>query len=108
MIEWTEELLTQIAAGSRVALSYQGIDGYPMVLPFPVIFDREKRWFRLPIPQQSPVPTSEEQVSLTLLLYDTQAKFERYVLFYGHLTAVRSEWIFAPTDVVLPRWRRRA
>ena len=108
MIDWTEELLTQIAAGSRVALSYPGLDGYPVVLPFPVVFERDKRCFTLPIPQQRPNPASEEQVSLTLLHYDMQMKFERYMLFYGHLTETGSEWIFTPSDVVLPRWRRRA
>jgi hypothetical protein len=108
MIDWTEELLTQIAAGSRVALSYPGLDGYPVVLPFPLDFHRDKRCFTLPIPRQSPVPASVERVSLTHLHYDKQMKFERYVLFYGHLTEAGKEWIFTPSDVVLPRWRRRA
>jgi hypothetical protein len=67
MIDWTEELLVQIEAFSRVALSYPGIDGYPVVLPLPLVFDRDKRCFILPIPCQRPVPASEEQVSLTLL-----------------------------------------
>ena len=52
MIDWTEELLMQIEAASRVALSYPGVDGYPVVLPFPLAFDRDKRYFTLPIPQQ--------------------------------------------------------
>jgi hypothetical protein len=107
MIDWTEELLTQIEAGSRVALSYPGIDGYPVVLPFPLVFDRDKRRFTLPIPHQKPAPASEEQVSLTLLRYDEQTKFERYVLFYGRLSETGNEWIFTPLHVVLPRWRRR-
>ena len=107
MIDWTEELLTQIEAFSRVALSYPGIDGYPVVLPLPLAFDRDKRCFTLPIPQQRPTPASEEQGSLTLLHYDEQTKFERYVLFYGRLTEAGNEWIFTPSDVVLPRWRRR-
>ena len=108
MIEWTEELLTQIEAASRVALSYPGLDGYPVVLPFPVVFERDKRCFTLPIPQQRPTPASEEQVSLTLLHYEEQTKFERYVLFYGRLTEAGNVWTFSPSDVVLPRWRRRA
>jgi hypothetical protein len=107
MIEWTEELLTQIEAGSRVALSYPGLDGYPVVLPFPVAFDRDKRCFTLPVPHQSPAAASEEQVSLTLLRYDAQTGFERYVLFYGHVTETGKVWLFTPSDVVLPRWRRR-
>ena len=106
MIDWTEELLMQIESASRVVLSYPGVDSYPVVLPFPLVFDRDKRCFTLPIPHQRPVPASEEQVSLTLLYYDQQMKFERYVLFYGRLTETESEWIFTPLDVVLPRWRR--
>ena len=107
MIDWTEELFTQIEAGSRVALSYPGLDGYPVVLPFPVAFDRDKRCFILPMPQQSPTPASEEQVSLTLLLFDPQTRFERYVLFYGRLTETENVWTFNPSNVVLRRWRRR-
>jgi len=107
MIDWTEELFTQIAASSRVALSYPGIDGYPVVLPLPFTFDRGKRCFILPMPCQRPVPASEEQVSLTLLHYDEQFKGERYVLFYGHLTETGNEWIFTPSHVVLPQWRSR-
>ena len=108
MIDWTEELLMQIEASSRVALSYLGVDGYPVVLPLPLVFDREKRCFTLPIPHQRPVPASEEQVSLTLLHYDEQMKSERYLLFYGHLTEKGNEWIFTPSQVVLRRWGRRA
>ncbi len=108
MIDWTEELLTQIEGFSYVALSYPGIDGYPVVLPFPLVFDRDKRYFTLLIPQQRPAPASEEQVSLTLLHYDEQTKFERYLLLYGHLTETGNEWIFTPSHVVLPRWGRRA
>ncbi len=40
MIDWTEELLTQIEVYNRVALSYPGVDGYPVVLPLPLVFDR--------------------------------------------------------------------
>ena len=107
MIDWTEELLAQIEAGSRVALSYPGLDGYPVVLPFPLAFDRNKRCFTLPIPQQKLAPASEEPVSLTLLHYDKQTGFERYVLFYGRLTERGNEWTFTPLHVVLRRWRRR-
>jgi len=108
MIDWTEELLTQIEAFSRVALSYPGIDGYPVVLPLPLAFDRDKRCFTLPIPHQRPVPASKEQVSLTLLRYDEQMKGERYLLFYGHLTETGKEWTFTPSRVVLRQWGRRA
>ena len=108
MIDWTEELLTQIEAFSRVALSYPGIDGYPVVLPLPLAFDKDKRYFTLPIPHQRPVLASMEQVSLTLLRYDEQMKFERYLLLYGYLTETANEWIFTPSQVVLPRWGRRA
>ena len=107
MIDWTEELLTQIEASSRVALSYPGIDGYPVVLPLPLAFDKDKRYFTLPIPHQRPVLASMEQVSLTLLRYDEQMKGERYLLFYGHLTETGNEWIFTPTHVVLRQWGRR-
>jgi hypothetical protein len=107
MIDWTEELLTQIEGFSQVALSYPGIDGYPVVLPFPLVFDRDKRCFTLPIPHQRPDPASEEKVSLTLLRYDEQMKFERYLVLYGHLTETENEWIFTPSHVVLPRWGRR-
>lgn len=108
MLDWTEDLFTHIEAASRVALSYPGIDGYPVVLPLPLVFDRDKRCFTLPIPHQRPVPASEEQVSLTLLYYDEQMKGERYVLFYGHLTETGNEWIFTPSQMVLTRWRRGA
>src|SRR5438128_12498103 len=97
MIDWTEELLMQIEAFSSVALSYLGIDGYPVVLPLPLVFDRDKRCFILPIPHQRPIPASEEQVSLTLLHYDEQTKFDRYLLFYGQLTQLGTEWILSPT-----------
>jgi hypothetical protein len=107
MIDWTEELFTQIAASSRVALSYPGIDGYPVVLPLPFTFDRDKRCFILPIPNQRPTPASEELVSLTLLHYDEQSKGERYVLFYGHLSETGNEWTFTPSRIVLPQWRSR-
>ena len=108
MIEWTAELLTQIEASRRAALSYPGIDGYPVVLPLPLAFDRDKRCFTLPIPHQKPVPASQEQVSLTLLRYDEHMKSERYVLFYGHLTETGNEWTFTPSHVVLRQWGRRA
>ena len=108
MIDWTEELLKQIEASSRVALSYPGIDDYPVVLPLPFVFNQEKRCFILPIPQQRPIPTSEERVSMTLLYYDEQMKGERYVLFYGHLSETGNEWTFTPSYVALPKWRRRA
>src|SRR2546429_401332 len=74
----------------------------------PLVFDRDKRCFTLPIPHQRPVPTSEEQVSLTLLRYDEQMKGERYLLFYGHMTETGKEWTFTPSQVVLRQWGRRA
>ena len=107
MIDWTEDLFAQIAAASRVVLSYPDIEGYPVVLPLPLVFDRDKRCFTLPIPQQRLVPTSEERVSLTLLHYDEQMKGERYLLFYGHLTETENEGLFILSHVVLPRWGRR-
>ena len=97
----------QIEAFSRVVLSYPDIEGYPVVLPLPLVFDRDKRCFTLPIPQQRLVPTSEERVSLTLLHYDEQMKGERYLLFYGHLTETENEGLFILSHVVLPRWGRR-
>jgi hypothetical protein len=108
MIDWTDELLTQIEAFSRVALSYPGFDGYPVVLPLPLAFDRAKRCFTLPIPHQKPAPASEEQVSLTLLYYDEQIKGERYLLFYGYVTETGKKWIFTPSHMVLRQWGRRA
>ena len=97
----------QIEAFNRVVLSYPDIEGYPVVLPLPLVFDRDKRCFTLPIPQQRPVPASEERVSLTLLHYDEQMKGERYLLFYGHLTETENEGLFILSHVVLPRWGRR-
>ena len=38
MIDWTDDLLAQIEAASRGALSYPGTDGYPVVLPLPLDF----------------------------------------------------------------------
>ncbi|MGO8950792.1 MAG: hypothetical protein ACLQUY_24695 [Ktedonobacterales bacterium] len=108
MIDWTEELMTQIEAFSRVALSYTDSDGYPVVLPLPLTFDRDTRCFTLLPPNQRPVPASDEQVSLTLLRYDEPMKMERYLLFYGQLTETGNEWIFTPLQVVLPQWGRRA
>jgi hypothetical protein len=108
MMDWTEELLTQVEAANRVALSYAGSDGYPVVLPFPLVFDRDKRSFTLPMPHQAPVPASEKQASLTLLFYDEQTKSEQYLLFYGRLTEAGNAWMFIPSEVVLQRWRRRA
>ena len=107
MIDWTEELLMQIEAFSRGALSYLGIDGYPVVLPVLLAFDRDKGCFTLSIPQQRPAPAPGEQVSLTLLHYDEQIKGERYLLFYGHLTGAGEKWTFTPSDVVIRRWRGR-
>ena len=105
-MEWTKELLTQVEGASRMILSYLDSDGYPIVLPFPLIFDRDKRYFSLPIPQHSPLPASKESVSLTLLHFDQHMKRERYTLFYGQLTETGQDWIFTPSHVVLPRWRR--
>src|SRR5260370_38718303 len=108
MMDWAAQLPTKLEAFSRVVLSYPGIDGYPVVLPLPLTFDKDKRFFTLPIPHQRLVPASEEQVSLTLLRYDEQMKGERYLLFYGHMTETGKEWTFTPSQVVLRRWGRRA
>jgi len=33
-------------------------------------------------------------------------KFERYLVLYGHVTDTGNEWIFTPSQVVLPQWGR--
>ncbi len=54
MIEWTDELIAQIGSYSRAALSYLGLDGYPITLPLPFTFDRGEHRFTFPRPSQSP------------------------------------------------------
>jgi hypothetical protein len=109
MIEWTNEFLAQIDLYSRAALSYMGLDGYPVTLPLPFTFDRAEHCFTLPRPTQPPTFSVEGkgQTSLTLLRYDPQVVNERYLLFYGQLAEHGDEWSFTPSRVVLPRWGGR-
>jgi len=69
MIEWTDELIAQIGSYSRAALSYLGLDGYPVTLPLPFTFDRGEHRFTFPRPSHSPAisTAAEGSHSLTLL-----------------------------------------
>ena len=109
MIEWTDELIAQISSYSRAALSYMGLDGYPVTLPLPFTFDRVQHRFTLPRPARPPAVSAEGggQTSLTLLRYDPQVENERYLLFYGQLAEHDDGWSFTPSRVVLPRWGGR-
>src|SRR5215470_3265361 len=99
MIEWTNELIAQIDSSSRAALSYPGLDGYPVTLPLPFTFDRVEHRFTLLIPVQVPAISAggEDRASLTLLHYDPQLAGERYLLFYGQLTELGNTWAFTPS-----------
>ncbi len=103
MIEWTNELIAQIDAYSRAALSYMGQDGRPVTLPLPFTFDRVEHRFTLLMPVQPPAISAggEGQSSLTLLRYDPQVANERYLLFYGLLMERGAGWFFAPSRVLL-------
>src|SRR5947209_3661490 len=111
MIEWTDELIAQIRSYSRAALSYMGLDGYPVTLPLPFTFDGAQHRFTLPRPAQPPAFSAERvgvgQASLTLLRYDQQVANERYLLFYGQLAEYGDGRSFTPSRVVLPRWGGR-
>lgn len=109
MIEWTDELIAQIGSYSRAALSYLGLDGYPVTLPLPFTFDRGEHRFTFPRPSQSPAisTVAEGSHSLTLLRYDPQVVNERYLLFYGQLAEQSDGWSFTPSRVVFPQWRGR-
>ena len=104
MIDWTDELMAQTGAFSRAALSYPGLDGYPVTLPLPFTFDPVEHHFALLIPVQAPAISAggEGQASLTLLRYDPQVAGERYLLFYGQLTELGNTWAFTPSRVVIP------
>ena len=106
MIDWTDELLTQIGSYSRAALSYSGQDGYPVTLPLPFTFDKMEHRFTFPAPSQPPTisPETKGSASLTLLRYDPQRANEAYLLFYGQLARHGDEWSFTPSRVVIPQW----
>ena len=109
MIEWTDELIAQIGSYSRAALSYLGLDGYPVTLPLPFTFDRGEHRFTFPRPSHSPAisTAAEGSHSLTLLRYDPQVVNERYLLFYRQLAEQSDGWSFTPSRVVSPQWRGR-
>jgi hypothetical protein len=109
MIEWADELIAQINSYNRAALSYMGLDGYPVTLPLPFTFDGAQHRFTLPRPAQPPAVSAEDggQTSLTLLRYEPQVANERYLLFYGQLAEHDDGWSFTPSRVVLPRWGGR-
>jgi hypothetical protein len=103
MIDWTDELMAQTGAFSRAALSYPGLDGYPVALPLPFTFDPVEHRFTFPMPVQ-PLAISAEgegQASLTLLHYDPQLASERYLLFYGQFIELGNTWAFTPSRVVI-------
>src|SRR2546426_4616435 len=104
MIDWTDELMAQIGTFSRAALSYPGLDGYPVALPLPFTFDSVEHRFTLPMPPHRPAISNANLASLTLLRYDPQMANERYLPFYGQLTEQGDTWLFIPSRVVLPRW----
>jgi hypothetical protein len=106
MIDWTDELLTQIGSYSRAALSYNGQDGYPVTLPLPFSFDTVEHRFTFPAPSQPPAisPESAGSASLTLLRYDPQRANEAYLVFYGQVAQHGDEWSFTPSRAALPRW----
>jgi hypothetical protein len=109
MIDWTPELCTQMESFSRGALSYPGGDGYPVVLPVTITFDRGTHEFTLSAPEHKPDIASWTESSLTLLYFaDEQMRFQRYQLLYGRLSETGSDLTFTPTEVVHPRWSRRS
>ena len=103
MIAWTDELIAQIDAFSRAALSYIGASGCPVTLPLPFTFDPVEHRFTLPRPGHPPAISSEAagQTSLTLLRYDRQVDNDRYLLFYGQVEERGAGWSFTPSRVVL-------
>ena len=109
MIEWTDELIVQIGSYSRAALSYSGLDGYPVTLPLPFTFDLGGHRFAFSRPSLSPAISmaAEGSSSLTLLRYDPQVMNDRYLLFYGQLAEQSDGWFFIPSRVVIPQWRGR-
>ncbi len=107
MIEWADELVAQIGSFSHAALSYPGVDGYPVALALPFTFDPAEHRFILTIPADRPAIAQADRASLTLLGYDPQVANERYLPFYGQLTEQGDQWLFIPSRVVLPRWGRK-
>ena len=107
MIEWTNELRTQIASSSRAILTYLGVNSYPVALPLPFTFDSEKQRFILPMPTGFPLNLEVDRASLTLLRYDPEMANERYTPFYGQLEAHDNTWLFTPARVVIQQWRGR-
>ncbi len=103
MIDWTDELIAQIRSYGRAALSYPGLDGYPVALPLPFTFDPVEHRFTFPMPEHRPAFSPEDRASLTLLHYDPQLASERYLLFYGQLTELGNQWAFTPSRVVVPQ-----
>ena len=79
MIDWTDELMAQTGAFSRAALSYPGVDGYPVALPLPFTFDPVEHRFTFPMPAHRPAYSPGDRASLTLLPYDPQLANERYI-----------------------------
>ena len=107
MIDWTEELLTQVEGSNHGALSYPGTNGYPVVLPLPLAFARDSHTFTFSLPRGRPAAASREEVSLTLLYADPQSKSERYLLLYGQLAEAGDEGTFTPSQVLVQQWRSR-
>jgi hypothetical protein len=107
VIDWNDELLIQVEAASRGALSYPGSDGYPVVLPLLLTFARDTHAFSFALPEGRPAAASPEQASLTLLYADPQTKSERYLLLYGQLAESGDEGTFIPSRAVLQQWRSR-
>ncbi len=101
MIDWTDELMAQTGAFSRAALSYPGLDGYPVALPLSFTFDPVEHRFTFPMPEHRPACSPGDRASLTLLHYDPQLASERYLLFYGQLTELGNTWAFTPSRVVI-------
>jgi len=107
MIEWTDELVSQIGSSSRAILTYLGVDGYPLALPLPFTFDSINHRLTLPMPTGHPPASTTEYVSLTLLRYDPEVANERYIPMYGQLQVLGDgSWLFTPSRVVIQKWGR--
>ncbi len=108
MIVFTDELVAQIRLHTRAVLSLVGPSGYPIALPLPFVFDRDKGRFAMPMPRNLPNTVPHNGLaSLTLLRYDAQAANERWLLFHGRLVEQVSGFEFYPSRVVTPSWGRR-
>jgi hypothetical protein len=108
MIDWTDELIARVGSFSRAALSYTGVDGYPVALPAPFTFDPTQHHFTLPKPPHRPGIARPDHASLTLVGY-TPAQGGRtpYLVFQGQLAEEGDAWLFTPSRVVLSQWGRR-